>query len=68
MGATSEIQIVLLRRALREHSGEGRKNEPKTPDALDVGPDGASPEAVRSAAGFHNFGFKDFPITDTLGN
>ena len=40
--ARSEIQNVLLRRALRGHSGEGRKNEPKIPDALDaldVGPD-----------------------------
>jgi hypothetical protein len=40
--ATSEIQNVFLRRASRNHSGEGRKNEPKMPDALDVGPDGAS--------------------------
>jgi hypothetical protein len=49
------------------------KNEPKTPDApdaLDVGPGeasssaGGSPEAMRSAAGFHNFGFSDFPTAD----
>jgi hypothetical protein len=62
-GATSEIQIVLLRCAFRHHSGEDRKNEPKTPDApdaLDVGPG----EAARSAAGFRNFRFKEFPIAD----
>jgi hypothetical protein len=44
--------------------GKAEKNEPKTPDALvvlDVGPG----EAARAAAGFHNFGFKDFPIADT---
>ena len=49
------------------------KKKPKTPDALDVldvGSDrtsisaGGSPEAMWSAAGFHNFGFTDFPIAD----
>jgi hypothetical protein len=49
--------------------GESRKNESKTPDALDVGPDGGmvggSPEAVRSTAGFHNFGSKDFSAAGT---
>ena len=55
--------------------GKSKKNKPKTPDVLDAGSNGASisacrdgrgsPEAMWSAAGFHNFGFKDFPIADT---
>jgi hypothetical protein len=44
--------------------GKAEKNEPKTPDALDVLDVGPG-EAARSAAGFHNFGFTDFPIADT---
>jgi hypothetical protein len=60
--ATSETSRFFLRCASRGTlRGGAKKNEPKMLDALDAGSDGAA----RSAAGFHNFGFTDFPIADT---